>query len=186
VGGHDRDPVDKPRLAGRLRQVLGPPLPLGHRPQRVRARRQRQRAVGQRAATHGGRQIAIRYLSGAVHAREHFTVRRGGGHDFRAELRATTARGTWPAFWLTYVDGWPPEIDMAEWKGSGKISFNTFNTSSQVTTRDVAYPEPGLFHRFRCETRDVNGRDVAVKFFMDDQLVTTQYGRDYVGKAMYL
>jgi hypothetical protein len=27
---------------------------------------------------------------------------------------------------------------------------------------------------------------VAVKFFMDDQLVTTQYGRDYVGKAMYL
>jgi len=142
--------------------------------------------TGERPASHGGGQIAIRYLSGAVHAKEHFTVQRGGGHDFSAELRATTARGTWPAFWLTYVDGWPPEIDMAEWKGSGKVSFNTFNTSSQVMTRDVPYPEPGQFHRFRCETRDVNGRDVAVKFYMDDQLVTTEYGKGYVGKAMYL
>lgn len=80
-------------------------------------------------ASHGGQKIPIHYLSGAVHAKEHFNVSKGGGYDFAGEFKATTTKGTWPAFWLTAVDGWPPEIDMAEWKGSGKISFNTFNVS---------------------------------------------------------
>jgi beta-glucanase (GH16 family) len=145
------------------------------------------RVNGEKPASHGGKQIPIHYLSGAVHAKEHFNVSRGGGYDFSAEFKATTARGTWPAFWLTGVKGWPPEIDMAEWKGSGKISFNTFNTSSQVRARDVEYPNPGEFHAIRCEVRDAgNGRDVSVRFFMDGRLVETQYGRGFVGQAMYL
>ena len=144
------------------------------------------RVSGEKPASHGGHQIAIRYLSGAVHAKEHFNVSPGGGYDFAGEFRAPTARGTWPAFWLTAVEGWPPEVDMAEWKGSGKISFNTFNTSSQVRARDVAYPSPGGFHKILCEVRDVNGKDVSVRFSMDGQVVETQYGRGFVGKAMYL
>lgn len=84
---------------------------------------------GQPPASHGGQSIPINYLSGAIHAKEHFNVSKGGGYDFTGEFKATTTKGTWPAFWLTAVNGWPPEIDMAEWKGSGKISFNTFNVS---------------------------------------------------------
>jgi hypothetical protein len=75
---------------------------------------------------------------------------------------------------------------MAEWKGSGKISFNTFNTSSEVRALDVNYPNPDEFHKIKCETRDINGRDLSVKFYMDDKLVTTQVGRDFVKKPMYL
>ncbi|KAK2044834.1 family 16 glycoside hydrolase [Colletotrichum somersetense] len=131
-------------------------------------------------------QLAINYLSGTVHAKEHFSVTPGGGYDFTAEVRATTTRGTWPALWLTAVQGWPPEIDMAEWKGSGKISFNTFNTSSEVVADNVEYPNPGSFHKLRCETRDLNGEDVEAKFYLDDRLITTQVGAGYVGKAMYL
>ena len=141
---------------------------------------------GEKPASHGGKQIAIKYLSGAVYAKEHFNVSRRGGYDFAGEFRATTTRGTWPAFWLTGVKGWPPEVDMAEWKGSGKISFNTFNTSSQVRAHDVAYPSPSDFHKIRCEVRDQNGKDVAIKFFMDDKLIDTQYGRGFVGQPMYL
>lgn len=141
---------------------------------------------GQRPARHAGKDIAIKYLSGAVGAKEHFTVARGGGFDFSAELKATVTKGTWPAFWLSGVNSWPPEIDMAEWKGSGKISFNTFNTSSQVKALDVPYPDPASFHKIRCEIRDVNGQDVGIKFFMDEKLVTTQGGRGFVGKPMYL
>lgn len=141
---------------------------------------------GQKDASHGGKSIKIHYLSGTTYAKEHFAVAKGGGFDFGGEFRATVARGTWPAFWLTAVDGWPPEVDMAEWKGSGKISFNTFNTSSQVAALDVRYPDPGAFHKIRCEVRDENGRDLAIKFFLDDQLVTTQVGKGFLGKAMYL
>ncbi len=141
---------------------------------------------GQPDAVHGGQNIPIHYLSGAVHAKEHFTVAPGGGYDFTGEFRATTTKGTWPAFWLTAVNGWPPEIDMAEWKGSGAISFNTFNTSSQLSWKDVTYTDPGSFHSIKCEVRDVNQKDVSAKFYMDGQLVTTQIGGGYVGKALYL
>ncbi|KAI0380976.1 glycoside hydrolase family 16 protein [Hypomontagnella monticulosa] len=141
---------------------------------------------GQKDATHGGKQIKINYLSGAIAAKEHFNVSRGGGYDFSGEFRATTTKGTWPAFWLTAVNGWPPEIDMAEWKGSGKISFNTFNTSSVLSWKDVTYSSPDQFHSIKCEIRDINQRDVSVKFYMDGSLVTTQVGGNFFGKPMYL
>ncbi|KAH7382408.1 hypothetical protein DE146DRAFT_770389 [Phaeosphaeria sp. MPI-PUGE-AT-0046c] len=141
-------------------------------------------------ATHGGKQIPIHYLSGAIGAKQHFTVPAAGsgGLRFTASFLAPVARGTWPAFWLTGVAGWPPEIDMAEWKGSGKISFNTFNTSSVVAARDVGYVEPGKWHEIRCEVRGVGGGggSVEVKYWMDGKAVVTQWGKGYVGKEMYL
>ncbi|TVY55291.1 Galactan endo-beta-1,3-galactanase, partial [Lachnellula suecica] len=103
-----------------------------------------------------------------------FSVAASGGFDFSGEFQATTTKGTWPAFWLTAVNGWPPEIDMAEWKGAGKISFNTFNTSSVVAAKDVAYASPGAFHAIRSELRDLNGKDVQTKFYMDGVLMATQ------------
>ncbi|KAL0943441.1 glycoside hydrolase family 16 protein [Colletotrichum truncatum] len=144
------------------------------------------KVTGQPPASHGGKKIAINYFSGAVYAKHPFNVTSGGGYDYSAELKATTTRGTWPAFWLTAVHGWPPEIDMAEWKGSGKISFNTFNTSSVVAAKDVDYPDPGSFHKINVQTRDLNGKDVQIKFYMDGKLVATQTGAGYTGKPMWL
>lgn len=143
-------------------------------------------ATGQPDAVSGGENIPINYLSGTVHAKETFTVAAGGGYDFNAEFIAPTTYGTWPAFWLTAVDGWPPEIDVAEWKGTGDISFNTFNTSSEVEALDVEYADEATWHAVRAEVRDEDGANVAVKFFLDEELVTTQYAADYIGKALYL
>ncbi|KAI0024794.1 hypothetical protein F4780DRAFT_555447 [Xylariomycetidae sp. FL0641] len=70
------------------------------------------KVTGQKDAYHGGHNIKINYLSGAISAKERFNVSRGGGYDFLGEFRATTTKGTWPAFWLTAVDGWPPEIEV--------------------------------------------------------------------------
>ncbi|PSN69377.1 hypothetical protein BS50DRAFT_550187 [Corynespora cassiicola Philippines] len=145
-----------------------------------------QRVQGQPPATHGGKEIPINYLSGAIGGKQQFTVPKGGGFIFSGSFQATTAKGTWPAFWLNAVNGWPPEIDMAEWKGSGKISFNTFNTSSQVATKDIPYPNPDQFHDIKCQVRDINGKDVQAKFWMDGTEVTSQYARDYVGKPLWL
>ncbi|KAH8588691.1 family 16 glycoside hydrolase [Bisporella sp. PMI_857] len=144
------------------------------------------KVTGQPDASHGGQAIKINYLSGAIHAKEHFNVSRGGGYDFTGEFKATTTKGTWPAFWLTAVNGWPPEVDMAEWKGSGKISFNTFNTSSVLSWKDVTYSNPGNFHSIKCEIRDINQKDVSVKFYMDGALQATHVGGGYFGKPLYL
>jgi beta-glucanase (GH16 family) len=141
---------------------------------------------GQPPAHSGGQTIAINYLSGTVYAKDHFTVVAGGGYDFIGDFQAPVAKGTWPAFWLTAVNGWPPEIDLAEWKGSGLISFNTFNTSSQVASLNVNYPTPGSFHTIKAEVRDENGKDVSIQYFLNGALVTTQYGKGFVGAPMYL
>ncbi|KAE8356793.1 concanavalin A-like lectin/glucanase domain-containing protein [Aspergillus coremiiformis] len=128
----------------------------------------------------------IRYLSGAIHSKRTLTVERGSGFDIEGEFQATTDRGTWPAFWLNGAWTWPPEIDMAEWKGSGDITFNVFNTSTSLMNHDTRYPSPQNFHRMRTEIRTENDRDIRVKYFMDGIEVTTQYGRDYVGKPLHL
>lgn len=128
----------------------------------------------------------IHYYSGAIHAKKTFTVAAGGGYDISAEFIAPVAKGTWPAFWLNAAAGWPPEIDIAEWKGSGKISFNTFNTSSEVEALDVDYPSPGSWHSVKAEIRDINGYEVSTKFYLDGKLVTTQIANDYVGKGLRL
>lgn len=133
-----------------------------------------------------GQADPIHYLSGTIHAKQTFTVAAGGGYDVSGEFIAPVAKGTWPAFWLNAASGWPPEVDVAEWKGSGKISFNTFNTSSEVTALDVDYPNPTAWHSIKAELRDINGADISVKFYMDGNLVTTQYARDYIGKGLRL
>lgn len=143
-------------------------------------------ASGEKPASSGGKSIPIHYLSGTVHAKQHFNVSRTGGYDFSAEFKATTTKGTWPAFWLTAVDGWPPEIDMAEWKGTGRVSFNTFNTSSEVEARDVTYNDQSEWHSFKTEVRDENGKDLAITFYMNGQEITRQVGKGFLGKPMYL
>ncbi|ORY63186.1 uncharacterized protein BCR38DRAFT_344661 [Pseudomassariella vexata] len=133
---------------------------------------------------------SLSYNSGTVYAKQQFTVEADGGlaPDFQANFVAPVAQGTWPAFWLTGVDSWPPEIDLAEWKGTGKISFNTFNTSSEVSALDVTYPSPTTAWRtILVELRaEADGSTVKASFYMDGTLVTTQYGANMVGAPFYL
>jgi beta-glucanase (GH16 family) len=137
--------------------------------------------------TSGGKTIQLYYKSGTFYAKPTFTVAANGGYDIQASFIAPTAKGCWPAFWLTAVSGWPPEIDIAEWKGDGKISFNTFNTSSSVTSHDVTYNNPTSVHTVKASlTAESDGRTVKVNFYLDGVLQMTQYGNQYVGKALYL
>ncbi|KAL9093588.1 MAG: hypothetical protein Q9165_003983 [Trypethelium subeluteriae] len=142
-----------------------------------------QPVTGQPATSSG---VAIHYLSGTVYAKNSLTVEKGGGYDISGSFQATTTKGTWPAFWLTATKGWPPEIDIAEWKGDGDISFNTFNTSSQVAAKNVNYPNPSEFHDVKAELRDENGSDVSITFYLDGAKVVTQVGKGYVGAGFWL
>lgn len=62
---------------------------------------------------------AIHYFSGTVFAKQQVVVdgTTVTGFDVQGEFISPTAVGTWPAFWLTAVNGWPPEADIGEWKG---------------------------------------------------------------------
>ncbi|KAL5404734.1 hypothetical protein PMIN03_008931 [Paraphaeosphaeria minitans] len=112
-----------------------------------------QKISSQPPATHGGKQIPISYLSGAVSAKQHFTIPSGGGFIFSGSFQATTTKG------------------MARFLAHG----------------NVGYASPGSFHYIKCQVRDRgNGKDAQVKYFLNDVEVTTHYGKDYVGKPLYL
>ncbi|KAK8050145.1 glycoside hydrolase family 16 protein [Apiospora phragmitis] len=150
-------------------------------------------ASGEPPATNGGTQYPVHYLSGTVFAKQQLTVKPGGGYDLEADFKAPVARGTWPAFWLTAVKGWPPEINVAEWKGSGKISFNTFNTSSQVAAHDVTYPSPDNIADSKLQVAHHQGPDP--NRLCDGRMGQVLHGRwrdhhsvwqNYVNSAFYL
>jgi galactan endo-beta-1,3-galactanase len=55
-----------------------------------------------------------------------------------------------------------------------------------LSWKDVSYPTPGDWHSIKCEVRDINQKDVQVKFYMDGVLQATQVGGGFFGKPMYL
>lgn len=130
----------------------------------------------------------LSYNSGTVYAKQQFTVEADGGLDFQANFVAPVAEGTWPAFWLTGVNSWPPEIDLAEWKGDGKISFNTFNSSSEVAAEDFTYETPTTaWHTILVELRaEEDDSTLKADFYINEVLFATQYGEKMVGEPFYL
>jgi len=130
--------------------------------------------------------IPIHYLSGTVYARQVFTVTKRGGYDFSGQFLAPTARGTWPAFWLTGAKSWPPEVDLAEWKGTENIWFNTDAVDQGWLSYIGNYKEPERFHNISVQLRDYNGVDLHIKFYLDSVLQTTLSGKGMVGKPFWL
>ncbi|THC93321.1 hypothetical protein EYZ11_007210 [Aspergillus tanneri] len=129
--------------------------------------------VSNEPPTSGGQEI--NYLSWAVHSSTTFTIEEGSGFNIQAEFQAPVDTVTWPAFWLNGADTWPPEIDLAEWKAS-----------SEIQSIDMEYDSPDNFHAVRTEIRDEDGSNTSVSFYLYDTEVTTQYGRGYVRKPLYL
>lgn len=69
----------------------------------------------------------------------------------------------------------------------GSVWLTTFEqTSSVLSWKDVTYSNPGDWHAIKCELRDINQKDVQVKFYMDGVLQATQVGGGFFGKPMYL
>ncbi|TFK49571.1 hypothetical protein OE88DRAFT_1736577 [Heliocybe sulcata] len=137
----------------------------------------------------GDSDSSIKYHSGTVYAKPQVEVGSSAvGYQLDAEFIAPTARGTWPAFWLTAVSGWPPESDIAEWKGTDVINFNTFNTSSAVSTKTATWPQDGNYHAVRAVLRTISGntRDIRIQYYLDNTLQATHVAANFYDKAMYL
>lgn len=104
----------------------------------------------------------IHYISGTIYAKEQVNVdgTDAVGYVVEGEFRPSTEFGTWPAFWLTAVVGWPPEADIGEWKGTHtllSISMNAGQTSDShpfVAFRDPAGLVQHLPHVHRCQQYD--------------------------------
>jgi len=85
------------------------------------------------------------------------------------EIRAqypTTVRGTWPAFWML-GEGWPPEIDIAEYRGAPENTMHlAYYDGNWNSTR-----RPGNYAGWH--TYGLLWEANSLKYYMDGQLLKT-------------
>jgi hypothetical protein len=126
----------------------------------------------------------IHYHSGAIHSKMTFTVNdQYPNWEVRGEFNAPYKSGTWPAFWLNGANTWPPEIDILEFKGSNTNWFNTFRTSSDVSTYKCNVGDN--FHQFRIWMTKVSNTDVDIHFYIDE-VWKAKHTANFVGKPFHL
>src|ERR1044072_713380 len=112
--------------------------------------------------------LPIRYPSGAVHAKNQIVVTdQFPDYEVKGEFQAPSAAGTWPAFWLTGVNSWPPESDIPAFKGTSNNWFTTFRSSSDVSSTIVGVSGPGNWHTYRAWITKVNATDVDIHYYLD-------------------
>lgn len=136
--------------------------------------------------------LALHYRSGAVYWKQQIVV---DAHSPTWSVEGEFAvpdpvRGTWPAFWLTAVHGWPPEIDILEFKGQNIVWQNTLQGSTYQEARFVSHttsiPTPSTFHRYRVVLRKLDSQDVQVEYFVDERHIASDRALRYVGKPLWL
>lgn len=97
------------------------------------------------------------------------------------EIRASypNHRGAWPAFWMLR-NGWPPEIDIAEYRGNPKnyMTQAFYDGSWYSNTVDRDYTG---WHTYALEWSEDS-----LKYYMDDDLVYTHTGNSVPSDDMYV
>jgi beta-glucanase (GH16 family) len=102
--------------------------------------------------------------------------------EIRGEFQAPSARGTWPAFWITGANSWPPESDILEYKGDNRNWFNTYDGSWDNTI--VSVSSPGTWHEYRIWMTKTSGTDVQIHYYLDGAWKSAHTGSNFVGKPM--
>jgi len=128
----------------------------------------------------------IHYHSGAIHTKQTFTINdQFPNYEIKGEFIAPTASGTWPAFWLNGAWTWPPEIDILEFKGNNVNWFNTFRTSSDVSTYKSSVNNPNTWHQYRLWITKVSNTDMDIHFYIDGEW-KAKHTANHVGKPFHL
>jgi hypothetical protein len=128
--------------------------------------------------------LPIRYYAGACHLKTHINVTtQFPNYEVKVDAQVPTARGTWPAFWLTGANGWPPESDIMEFKGNANCWQNTYTGSWQ--SKQTAVSSAGNWHTYRAWIQKVSDTDITIDYYIDG-VWTTRHRANFVNKPMWL
>lgn len=129
--------------------------------------------------------LPIHYHSGAVHAKDQIVVNdQFPNWEIKVEAQAPSTLGTWPAFWITGVNSWPPESDIMEFKGNNVCWQNTYDGSWQTTKTTVS--NPGSWHTYRIWMTKINSTDVDIHYYIDGVWKAKHTAKNFVNKPMWL
>jgi hypothetical protein len=125
--------------------------------------------------------LPIRYYSGTFHLNHQITVATTSPMwDISIQAKVPTATGTWPAFWMTGADSWPPESDFMEFKGVDGCSQNTYDGSWQGLTTTVS-TAGSAWHSYRMVANLLNSTEVDFHYYIDGIMESEQTSTTFVG-----
>lgn len=130
--------------------------------------------------------LPIHYHSGAVNTKLHVLVNdEFPNWEIKGDFQVPAVKGSWPAFWLTGVNSWPPESDIMEFKGNATNWQNTFRTPSDVSGTLTAVSAPGSWHTYRVWITKVSATNVDIHYYIDG-VWKAVHNADFVGKPLYV
>ncbi|MCX2678677.1 DUF2264 domain-containing protein [Galbibacter sp. EGI 63066] len=131
--------------------------------------------------------LAIKYRSGAIHAKHQIKIsKEHPEYTVSGEFKAPTGQGTWPAFWLTAVDGWPPESDILEFKGDAINWQNTFITPNNVTTiKRTLKDASDNWHTYSVKLKYIDDEHTSIIYYIDGEQTGIHY-TNFTNKPLWL
>jgi hypothetical protein len=130
--------------------------------------------------------LTIRYNSGTFYLQQQITISpQFPIWDISGQFKVPTQTGTWPAFWMTGANSWPPESDFAEFKGSDGCNQNTYNGNWQTSITTV--PTAGTaWHTYRMVACLENSTNVDFHYYIDGVMKNEQTSTTFVGSPCWL
>ncbi|MFV0564884.1 MAG: hypothetical protein ACK5NB_03520 [Flavobacteriaceae bacterium] len=135
--------------------------------------------------------LPIAFSSGAIHLKKQIKVTEALPYwEISGDFKAPTAYASWPAFWITGTESWPPEIDMLEFKGNdtcwqntvtGKDWKNTIWTTEKTVVNDAAT----VWHNYKVTLHCIDEKNTQIKMYIDNELKSSEM-KDFTNKLFWL
>jgi len=130
--------------------------------------------------------LPVRYNSGTIYLKQQITISpQFPIWDIAGQFKAPTHKGTWPAFWMTGVNSWPPESDFMEFKGSSGCNQNTYDGKWQGRITAVSGAEAS-WHSYRMVATLEDSKNVDFRYFIDGIMETEQVATTFVSSPCWL
>jgi galactan endo-beta-1,3-galactanase len=130
--------------------------------------------------------LAIRYNSGTFYLKQQITISaQYPVWDISGSFKVPTQTGTWPAFWMTGVNTWPPESDFMEFKGSSTCWQNTYDDTWQNAETSISSAGTA-WHTYRMVAILEDSTNVDFHYYIDGNMVSEQTASTFVGSPCWL
>jgi hypothetical protein len=131
---------------------------------------------------------SIHYFSGTIYCKTQVTVSNAWPlWRVSGQFQCPSVKGTWPAFWLNNADGWPPESDIMEFKGSNVNWSNTYkNLSSAWSSSYTTVSSPANWHTYTAWISKYSTTNVKIEYWIDGVLRGTHYGLNFMNDPLNL
>lgn len=89
--------------------------------------------------------------------------------DLDMYVPVAATKGCWPAFWLDSAWNWPPEIDIAEFKGDGTVWQNVIGTDNNWKVVRTGI-DASQWHHYGLALGPANGGNRTYQLFLDGSI----------------